>query len=52
MNTEHKDELDHYHALHDGLLDMIEGGRLGEGDIPDDYQWLVHMLSNAPRSTP
>jgi hypothetical protein len=23
---------------------MVEGGRLKEADIPDDYQWVVTML--------
>lgn len=34
-----------YERLHDGLSDMIESGRLTEADIPDDYEWLVQMLS-------
>ena len=34
-----------YEELHDRLSDMIEGGRLTEGDIPDDYRWLVESLS-------
>jgi len=34
-----------YRALHDGLADMVESGRLTEGDIPDDYQWLVDSLA-------
>lgn len=34
-----------YYKLHDGLSDMIEGGRLTEEDIPDDYQWLVETLA-------
>lgn len=33
-----------YRQLADGLSDMIEGGRLTVGDIPDDYQWLVNLL--------
>jgi hypothetical protein len=33
-----------YQKLHDGLSDMIEGGRLNESDIPDDYKWLVDSL--------
>lgn len=41
------DLLSHYRALHDGLSDMIESGRLDEKDIPDDYQWLVEMLVEA-----
>lgn len=39
--------LAHYRRLHDGLSDMIEGGRLTEADIPDDYHWLVEMLAQA-----
>jgi hypothetical protein len=34
-----------YGRLHDGLSDMIEGMRLLEADIPDDYDWLVIMLT-------
>jgi hypothetical protein len=33
-----------YQQLHDGLSDMIEGGRLKEADIPEDYAWLVRAL--------
>jgi hypothetical protein len=35
---------DGYEALHGGLSDMIESGRLCEVDIPDDYHWLVDSL--------
>ena len=43
-------KLSGYRALHDGLSDMIEGGRLTEGMIPDDYQWLGRALArNAGR---
>ena len=38
--------LQGYARLHDGLSDMIEGGRLTEDDIPDDYQWLADALAN------
>lgn len=38
------DLLDAYFTLHDMLSDMIEGGRLTEGDIPDDYTALVEQL--------
>lgn len=38
------DTVKQYERLHDGLSDMIEGGRLTEADIPDDYQWLVETL--------
>lgn len=41
--SEHEALLE-YGRLHDGLTDMIEGGRLNEADIPDDYQWLVETL--------
>lgn len=34
-----------YRKLHDMLSDMIEGGRLKEEDIPDDYQALVEALA-------
>jgi hypothetical protein len=34
-----------YKRLHDGLSDMIEGGRLREEHIPDDYKWLVETLA-------
>lgn len=35
---------DPYARLHDMLSDMIEGGRLRRGDIPDDYEALVGEL--------
>ena len=43
-----------YQKLHDGLSNMIEGGRLTESDIPDDYQWLVESLASLanPRHDP
>ena len=28
-------------GLREGLRDMIDGGRLTEGMIPDDYEWLL-----------
>lgn len=37
-------KLEAYERLHDGLSDMIEGGRLTEADIPDDYRWLRESL--------
>ena len=40
-----QDLLGAYRALHIGLSDMIEDGRLTEVDIPDDYQWLVEVLA-------
>ena len=36
-----------YGRLHDGLSDMIEGGRLTEADIPNDYHWLVKQLAGS-----
>lgn len=44
-----QEALKAYHKLHDGLSDMIEGGRLTEGDIPDDYRWLVESLAELGR---
>lgn len=41
-----------YHKLHDGLSDMIEGGRLTEADIPDDYAWLVESLASVANVGP
>jgi len=35
-----------YAQLHDMLSDMIEGGRLTEADIPDDYEALVQALAH------
>ncbi len=34
-----------YGRLHDMLSDMVEGGRLSEAEIPDDYQALVDALA-------
>lgn len=34
-----------YNRLHDMLSDMIEGGRLREVDIPDDYRAIVELLA-------
>jgi len=36
--------LNAYFELHDMLSDMIEAGRLTEGDIPEDYAALVEQL--------
>ena len=33
-----------YGRLHDIVADVIESGRLNEGDIPDDFQALVAAL--------
>ncbi len=37
--------LPRYRALHDGLSNMVEEGRLKQRDIPDDYHWLVESLA-------
>lgn len=37
--------LGDYRRLHDMLSDMIEGGRLKEADIPDDYEAIVEQLA-------
>ncbi len=34
-----------YGHLHDIVSDIVESGRLNEGDIPDDYQALVAALA-------
>jgi len=34
-----------YRGLAEGLSDMIQGGRLTEADIPDDFKWLVNQLA-------
>lgn len=39
--------LQQYQALHDGLSNMIEDGRLTYEMIPDDYDWLLLMLLEA-----
>ena len=44
LNTE-PSGTSNYAALHDGLSDMIEGGRLRKEHIPDDYRWLVETLA-------
>ncbi len=49
MSDAEQDALAEYQRLHDGLSDMIEGGRLSEADIPDDYQWLVEILGRLVR---
>lgn len=33
--------------LESGLRDMIRGERIVEGDIPDDWEWLISTLSDA-----
>ena len=33
-----------YRELVDGLYDMIKSKRLKQGDIPDDYEWLMNQL--------
>lgn len=39
-----KEALRTYAGLHDLISDMIEGGRLTEAMIPDDYQAVVAKL--------
>ncbi len=39
--------LQQYQALHDGLSNMIEDGRLTYEMIPDDYDWLLLTLLEA-----
>ena len=34
-----------YHMLRNGLNDMIEGDRLTEADVPDDFEWLTTRLN-------
>lgn len=41
-----------YRELADGLSDMVEGGRLGEGEIPEDFAWLVGLLANIAAEDP
>lgn len=41
-----------YRRLADGLSDMVEEGRLCEGDIPDDYRWLVELLGEIAAADP
>ena len=41
-----------YARLHDGLSDMVEGGRLRESDVPDDYRWLVEALARLANPLP
>lgn len=36
--------LKEYRALHDGLSDMVESGRVGRRELPEDYLWLVEKL--------
>jgi len=43
-------ELTACRALRAGLSDMIEGGRLTRGAIPDDYDWLVSALASTATS--
>lgn len=34
-----------YRDLARGLRDMIDAGRLQEAMVPDDFQWLTHVLN-------
>lgn len=38
-----------YRRLHDFLSDAIEGGRLTEADVPDDYHAFVYQLEECAR---
>lgn len=41
-----------YLELHDGLSDMIDGGRLSSDVVPDDFEWLsdsLHYLRAHPK---
>ena len=33
-----------YRELVDGLHDMVKSRRLKQGDIPDDFQWLMNQI--------
>lgn len=47
----HKAELEQWAlTFHDGLRDMIAGGRLRLADIPEDFQWVMKMLDDMPRA--
>ena len=41
--------LKEYRRLHDFLSDAIEGGRLTEADVPDDYHAFIHQLEECAR---
>ncbi len=43
--TEIERQITAIERLHDFLSDMIEGGRLTEHNIPDDYQAIVETLA-------
>lgn len=47
-----KEKLQLYQRLADGLSEMVEGGRLKQADIPDDYQWLVEALAKIAGADP
>lgn len=44
------DPLSELEKLHDIISDTIEGGRLRESDIPDDYEALVLQLEKTANS--
>tara|TARA_Y100000310_G_scaffold323567_1_gene384157 strand:- start:377 stop:577 length:201 start_codon:yes stop_codon:yes gene_type:complete len=46
-----QDLLADYHRLRAGLENMIGSGRLREGDIPDDWQWLTDALAGIAEDT-
>ena len=41
-----------YRQLSDGLSDAIEDERLTENDIPEDYEWLVVLLTKIAAADP
>ncbi len=47
--TEFRGVAETYQGLHDGMSEIIEGGRLDETDLPDDYVWLVESLAYLAR---
>jgi len=46
------DTITLYRRLADGLSDMIEGDRLTESAIPDDYRWLADQLAAIAAADP
>lgn len=44
LNTEESQYFDQLERLWDMLSDCVEGGRLTEADLPDDYEALVHQM--------
>ena len=40
--------MNNFVALKAGLADMIQGGRLSRDIVPDDYDWLIEILTWQP----